>query len=149
MSGYYSTARPEVEANSLSPSLTHTHISEVIAAIHLSHVSYISVCPQCLPVSPRTQTSPQCPLKLDNANGWICKRTHTHTHTLNVFVYQAQAHQHLPCYLCNATHPPSLSPNLPSPERQYILGLRQFALTCLRAAVRLIGGAVGWCGVVR
>ena len=106
----------------------------MIAAKHLSHMSYISLRPLCLPVSPRAQTSPQCPLKVDNANGWICTHTHTHTHTISkMYLYTRSRHTNLK---------PPLLPLLlpPSPERLYILGLQLFPPTCLRAADRLIGG---------
>lgn len=129
MSGYHSYSEAWGGSSLLH---TESHISEVIAAKHLSHMSYISLRPLCLPLCPRTQTSPQCPLKLDNANGWICKHTHVLLHFQNVFVHQVQAHKPQTSLVTSATPI--------SQERLYILGLWLFPPTCLLAADRLMGG---------
>lgn len=62
--GMLLTPRPGVESNAIK----HKNVSEVIAAKHSSHVSYISVCPLRLLISPHTQTGPRCLLNLDDVS---------------------------------------------------------------------------------
>ncbi len=134
---------------------THTHtrpqISKLIAAKHSPVCPlFLSVLRVCLPVFPHTQTSPQRPLKLDNASGGICKHTHTHLHFYTC-LYIRSEHTNttqLPCYRLTLHLSYLVSPPSPCLQRLYILGLRQFTLTCLQAEDRLMGRgcSVVWCG---
>lgn len=69
-SGYTATARPEA--------LSHIQIHILYLWVDHSQRPLPCVLYFCLSsVSPRTPTSPQCPIKLFNTNGWIHKQTHS------------------------------------------------------------------------